>query len=103
MINSKAVTNFIRSQPRWRFIVAAFVLIFAILWFSRGAKSAANLPTFTARRGPLDVTVLEGGSLKALESQEVKCEVRVGYQGTKILRIVPEGYFVTDEDVRTNK
>jgi RND family efflux transporter MFP subunit len=27
----------------------------------------------------------------------------VGYQGTKILKIVDEGYFVTEEDVRTNK
>jgi HlyD family secretion protein len=103
MTSSKTVTGFIRSQPRWRFIAAAIVLVLAIFWFSRGTKSAANLPTFTARRGPLEVTVMEGGSLKALESQEVKCEVRVGYQGTKILKIVPEGYFVTDEDVRTNK
>jgi HlyD family secretion protein len=103
MISSKTLTDFIRSQPRWRFVAGAIVLVLAIFWFSRGTKSAANLPTFTARRGPMDITVLEGGSLKALESQEVKCEVRVGYQGTKILRIVPEGYFVTDDDVRTNK
>src|SRR6185295_19737845 len=40
---------------------------------------------------------------QALESQEIKCEVRVGYQGTKILRIVEEGYLVTDDDVKTNK
>ena len=58
---------------------------------------------FAARRGPLEITVLEGGSLQALESQEIKCEVRVGYQGTKILKIVEEGYFVTEDDVRTNK
>ena len=102
MKSSNKITGFIRSQPRWRFVVAAVVVVLVALWFSRGSKSAANLPTFSARRGPLDVTVMEGGSIKALESQEVKCEVRVGYQGTKILRIVPEGYFVTDEDVRTN-
>jgi len=102
MKSSNKITGFIRSQPRWRFVVAAVVVVLVALWFSRGTKSAANLPTFSARRGPLDVTVMEGGSIKALESQEVKCEVRVGYQGTKILRIVPEGYFVTDEDVRTN-
>ena len=102
MKSSNKITGFIRSQPRWRFVVAAVVVMLVALWFSRGSKSVANLPTFSARRGPLDVTVMEGGSIKALESQEVKCEVRVGYQGTKILRIVPEGYFVTDEDVRTN-
>ncbi|MEK7707023.1 MAG: efflux RND transporter periplasmic adaptor subunit [Verrucomicrobiota bacterium] len=56
-----------------------------------------------SRRGPLEITVLEGGSLQALESQESKCEVRVGYQGTKILKIVEEGYLVTEEDVKTNK
>ena len=47
--------------------------------------------------------MLEGGSLQALESQEIKCEVRVGYQGTKILKIVEEGYLVTEDDVKTNK
>jgi RND family efflux transporter MFP subunit len=103
MTSNKTFAGFIRSQPRWRFVAVAIILVLGIFWFSRGSKSAANLPTFTARRGPLDISVMEGGSLKALESQEVKCEVRVGYQGTKILRIVPEGYLVTDEDVRTNR
>src|SRR5204862_1586966 len=51
----------------------------------------------------LEINVLEGGSLQALESQEIKCEVRVGYQGTKILKIVEEGYSVTEDDVKTNK
>ena len=66
-------------------------------------QSSGNTPMFAARRGPLEITVLEGGSLQALESQEIKCEVRVGYQGTKILKIVEEGYFVTEDDVKTNK
>jgi HlyD family secretion protein len=95
---------FIRKQPRWRLIVAGVILFIGVIWmFSGGDNTAANSPTFAARRGPLDVTVLEGGSLQALESQELKCEVRVGYQGVKILRIVEEGYFVTDEDVRNRK
>ena len=99
----KAIT-FIRRQPRWRLVSA--VLIVAILggwWWKSGGKSTSKVLTFAARRGPLDITVLEGGSLQALESQEIKCEVRVGYQGTKILRIVEEGYLVTEEDVKTNK
>ena len=98
------ISGFFRRQPRWRVLSAGVVLLLAVLWFFSGGKSAMkNAPTFVARRGPLDITVLEGGSLKALESQEIKCEVRVGYQGAKILKIVPEGYFVTEEDVRTNK
>ncbi|MEY2428270.1 MAG: HlyD family secretion protein, partial [Verrucomicrobiota bacterium] len=44
-----------------------------------------------------------GGSLQALESQEFKCEVRVGYQGTKILKLVEEGYLVTEDDVKNGK
>lgn len=95
---------FLRRQPRWR-LVLAVAIIAAGAWFvwKRGATGTGNIPTFAARRGPLEITVLEGGSLQALESQEIKCEVRVGYQGTKILKIVEEGYLVTEEDVKTNK
>lgn len=96
--------NFVRRQPRWRWVVAVLVVAgFGGWWWKSGGKSATTTLTFAARRGPLEITVLEGGSLQALESQEIKCEVRVGYQGTKILRIVEEGYLVTEEDVRTNK
>ncbi len=91
-------------QPRWRLIAGAVViLLLAGWWLTRGGAAAAKIPTFAARRGALDITVLEGGSLQALESQEVKCEVRVGYQGTKILRIVDEGYLVTEDDVKNGK
>ena len=95
---------FVRRQPRWRLIAAVVVMAaLGLWWWKGGGKSAGKAPTFAARRGPLEITVLEGGSLQALESQEIKCEVRVGYQGTKILKIVEEGYFVTEDDVKTNK
>ena len=95
---------FIRRQPRWRLAAAAVVVVFgALLWWQSGGRAAGKIATFAARRGPLDITVLESGSLQALESQESKCEVRVGYQGTKILKIVDEGYLVTEDDVKTNK
>jgi RND family efflux transporter MFP subunit len=96
--------TFLRRQPRWRLGLVAVVIVAAgLLWFATGGKTSGNVPTFAARRGPLEITVLEGGSLQALESQEIKCEVRVGYQGAKILKIVEEGYFVTEDDVKTNK
>jgi len=96
--------EFVRRQPRWRWVAAAAALAgVGLLYWGGHSKSAGTTPTFAARRGPLEISVLEGGSLQALESQEIKCEVRVGYQGTKILRIVDEGYFVTEDDVRTNK
>ena len=95
--------TFIRGQPRWRIGGVILVIVLGLYFFKGGGKSADNGATFTARRGPLDISVLEGGSLQALESQEIKCEVRVGYQGTKILKIVDEGYLVTEDDVKTNK
>lgn len=94
---------FIKNQPRWRIGAVILAIVLGFYFFKGGGKSADNGATFTARRGPLDISVLEGGSLQALESQEVKCEVRVGYQGTKILKIVEEGYQVTEDDVKTNK
>jgi multidrug efflux pump subunit AcrA (membrane-fusion protein) len=90
--------------PRWRLLAVAALLLGLGWYLFRGdGRGSGNMPTFAARRGPLEINILEGGSLQALESQEIKCDVHVGYQGTKILRIVEEGYLVTDEDVKTNK
>src|SRR5205807_7957148 len=103
MPNQTKLSAFVRRQPRWRMGAVALILVLAVVWLKGGGKSVNNGATFTARHGPLDISVLEGGSIQALESQEIKCEVRVGYQGTKILKIVEEGYQVTEEDVKTNK
>src|SRR5213593_195837 len=103
MPNLNNILRFIKRQPRWRIAGIVLILALAGVWFKGGGKSAAGGATFAARRGPLAISVLEGGSLQALESQEIKCEVRVGYNGTKILKIVEEGYQVTEEDLKTNK
>src|SRR5438094_893418 len=103
MPNSTKILTFIKTQSRWRIAGVVLILMLAGIWFRSGGKSAAGGASFVARRGPLAISVLEGGSIQALESQEIKCEVRVGYQGTKILKIVEEGYQVTEDDVKTNK
>jgi HlyD family secretion protein len=104
MLKPNKLFDFIRRQPKWRLVAAASLAIAGTLWLTfRDNKAAVKGPTFAARRGALEITVLEGGSLQALSSQEVKCEVRVGHQGTKILKIVEEGYLVTEEDVRNGK
>src|SRR5947199_3614982 len=103
MLNSNNILRFIKRQSRWRIAGIVLILALAGIWFRSGGKSAAGGASFVARRGPLAISVLEGGSIQALESQEIKCEVRVGYQGTKILKIVEEGYQVTEDDVKTNK
>ena len=58
--------------------------------------------TFTVRQGPLDIKVLEGGDVEAIESQEVKSQVK-GWEGVKILSIVEEGTYITEEDVKNKK
>jgi multidrug resistance efflux pump len=90
---------------RWRFVIpiGAALIVAVTLWLRAGGTKEGQAAVFTARKGPLNITVLEGGSVRAVESQEVKCEVKVGYQGIKILKIVDEGYEVTDDDIRTNK
>src|SRR5262249_13562473 len=94
----------LRRQPRWRLATAGGAIVLLLLFLLKGGGAVwARVVTFAACRGPLDITVLEGGSVQALESQEIKCEVRVGYNGVKILKIVDEGYQVSDEDIRTNK
>lgn len=93
-----------RRQPRLRqagFALLVVALLGMVLRYSRPAVEPGAM--FAARRGTLEINVLEGGSIQALESQEIKCEVRVGYQGAKILKIIEEGYLVTEEDVKNGK
>ncbi len=96
---------FMQRQPRRRKMAATLAVLVVAGWWGWPRHDGAALKelTFAARRGTLEINVLEGGSLKAIESQEIKCEVRVGHQGTKILKIVEEGYLVTEEDVKKGK
>ena len=91
-------------KPTQYAIVAAAVVLTGLL-FSLGGNSSDTLAgsiTFEARRGNLDITVLEGGSLEALQSQEIRSRVK-GREGVKILSIVEEGYRVTPQDVTAGK
>lgn len=94
-----------RKKPRWgRRIVlgllAAAVLVAGYFFFAGGSEAKVNGSTYTVRRGDLEITVTEGGSIEALENQTIRSEV----QGqTKILSIVEEGYQVTPEDVENGK
>src|SRR5712691_10018906 len=102
MPNDSRIVHFVAQWPWWLKALAACGLAAGLFYLLGRGKTTSNGTTFVARRGPLQIAVLEGGSLEALESQDVKCEVR-GYQGVKILKIVEEGYQVTEDDLRTNK
>lgn len=102
------MANPIETKPasRWPdkkwLALGGVLLVLAVWWWRSGPEEAAAL-TFAAKRGDLDITVLEGGSIQAAQSQQIKCEVRVGYQGTKILKLIEEGYMISEDDIRTNK
>lgn len=67
---------------------------------SRGTVAADKVPTFIAQRGLLEINVLQGGEIRALHNTEVKSEIEIP---TKILSLIPEGYLITDEDVKDGK
>lgn len=93
----------LRRVPWWGWVVGGCVLVLSLVALRRSAADVEAPLVFATVRGPLRITVIEGGGVEAIESQEVKCEVRGSHQGVKILRIVDEGYQVTQEDIRTNK
>jgi HlyD family secretion protein len=103
MATRNPILEFLRRQPVWRIALLVALIAAGVFFATRKKSDTGESATFTTRRGPLQITVLEGGSMQAVDSQELKCEVRVGYQGTKVLKIVDEGYNVTEEDVKTNK
>ncbi len=76
-------------------ISVAAILLLVLVFRGPGGGDGAG-PTFAARQGALEVTVIEGGEVRAEEAQEIRSEV----QGrTTILSIVEEGYQVTQEDI----
>ena len=82
-------------------VLALAVILVLVASLGKGGDDESGL-SFTVTKGDLPISVTEGGSIEALKSQEIRSEVK-GYQGTKILSIVDEGYQVTDEDVKQKK
>lgn len=95
----------IRLGLAWKVALAALVVVIALFLFRGEGEARRDRATFVARRGPLEVVVLEGGTIEALQYREYKHRVRIGRgrSGLKILSLVEEGYQVTEEDVRQGK
>ena len=97
------VTRFRAASPRTRYSVlggSAWAVV--LLLVVGGSGDNPGGVTYTVQRGDLNITVLEGGALEALSSQEIRSGVK-GREGAKILSIVEEGYRVTPEDVAAGK
>ncbi len=67
-----------------------------VAFVTRDRERSTGVISYRVQRGPLRITILEKGEVEALESQEIKSEVR---GETKIISIVDEGYRVTEEDI----
>ena len=87
--------------------VVLLVAAIAVAWgvYSYGtsdgeSESGQTSLLHTVTRGNLTVSVLEGGTIKAMESQEIKCEAQGQH---RILSIVPEGTIITPEDLENEK
>ncbi len=102
MSSNSILRSLLSKKLLWLALVAAGVLVPGVYFLKAGTESGDVGTTFVARRGPLDITVLEGGTIESEEKGEIKCEVKGG-QGVKILKIVEEGYQITEEDVKAKK
>lgn len=91
------------SRLYWILIAGALIGLVVYLWGGRGGVASVSDQTVVkVVRGDLEIVVLEGGNVKALQSLELKSEVE-SRDGTKILSIVEEGYEVTQGDVDEQK
>jgi multidrug efflux pump subunit AcrA (membrane-fusion protein) len=83
-------------------IIAGISVLAVVGWWSMsgGGAAAEKVPTRIVQRGPLEITVLQGGEIRALQNNEVKSEIEIP---TKILSLIPEGYLISEEDVKDGK
>jgi multidrug resistance efflux pump len=96
----KSLSRLIRFSLLWKLALAAALVATVAVYMTREGVLPVSGTVAAAKRGPLDITVLEKGNIEALESQLIKSEVR---GQTKVLDIVDEGYQVTPDDVKNKK
>lgn len=97
--NGRGPLNSLFSNKRlWIiFIFAGVVLIAVLLKVVRGGNEpTSDLATFAAKRGPLTISVLESGTIKAREQIIIKNEVE---GRTSIIWLIDEGMHVKKGDL----
>ncbi|MDX9975381.1 MAG: hypothetical protein RBU21_20510, partial [FCB group bacterium] len=96
----KSLSKLIKFSLLWKLALVLAIVAVLIYAVTRETVAPSSGTVAVAKRGPLNISVLEKGNVEALESQLIKSEVR---GQTKILDIVEEGYQVTPEDVANKK
>ena len=70
--------------------------------FGDSSANREQIPEFEVRKGDLTINVLEGGNIQALEFLQITSQIK-STAGVKILKVIEEGYEVTEEDVKNGK
>jgi len=83
-------------------VVAAVAIFLGLRGGGKGESAEKDMPVAEAQKGDLVIDVLEGGNIQALNFLEFRNEVKSA-NGVKILEIIDEGYYVTEEDVANGK
>jgi HlyD family secretion protein len=92
----------IRNKNKWRILLIAAIIIGgggAVVWLKvikAGSENENNFATYTVTRGPLAISVLESGTIKAREQVILKNELE---GRTSIINLVPEGMRVQKGDL----
>jgi HlyD family secretion protein len=93
-----------KSRRLWLIPLFAVIVVAAVMfsgWMRSPNSSDAGLAsTFEARKDDLTITVTESGSTKANQTIDIRSEV---YGEATIISIVPEGTYITQEDVDAGK
>jgi HlyD family secretion protein len=82
-------------------VIAVTATFFSGRWRSPASPDAGSVgSTFAARRGDLIITVTESGSIRARQTIDIRSEV---YNEATIISLVPEGTYITQQDVDAGK
>lgn len=82
--------------------LAVIIAIVSVVRTSGNNGGADEMPVAVAQHGDLVIDVLVGGNIQALNFLEYRNEVKLP-NGIKVLEIIEEGYYVTEEDVAKGK
>jgi HlyD family secretion protein len=80
-------------------LLALTVLVLLVVWFKvvrAGGAPHMRRATFVTKQGPLNISVIESGTIKSQEKIIIKNEVE---GRTSIISLIPEGTFVKEGDL----
>lgn len=90
------IIPFVRRRPRISIAIGAILLVLVIFLFFRGGDSDSAYDYYNVERGDFLVSIVEGGTIGAVNEITVRNEVP---GNSRIVYIIPEGSFVKKGDL----